>query len=217
MLGNKHTFWQALIVALVIFWTGIILGVLFEGARADKLTNYYFDSETALYDNFLQEKILSSTGNCELIANESIAFADRIYYESKTLEKYDSSSAITEDTLRLHRRYDMLRTMLWLSLKERTVKCPDAFNTVVYLYQYDDPSPEMQAVQGATSNVLLDLKEKYGDSVILVPIAYDTDVASLSLALANYSIASYPAVIINDRNIVYGLSSVEELERYLIL
>ena len=55
-MGNKNTFWQALVLALVIFWTGILLGVMFEGARANKLESYYLDSETGIFDiNFRRD------------------------------------------------------------------------------------------------------------------------------------------------------------------
>ena len=57
--NNKHVFWQALVVALVIFWTGIILVVMFEQSRADRLQQFYFSSETEIFDLLVSQKLIS--------------------------------------------------------------------------------------------------------------------------------------------------------------
>src|SRR3989344_7284983 len=95
---NKHAFWQALIIAFVIFWTGIMLGIIFESSRASKLEKFYLNSETEIFDIQLKSDLLKLFKyDCDLALEENINFAERIYEEAKTLEKYDSSNKITED------------------------------------------------------------------------------------------------------------------------
>lgn len=216
LLSNKHTFWQALIIAFVIFWTGIMLGIMFEGSRASKLEKFYLNSETELFDVQLKSELLKLFNyDCDLALEENINFAERIYNEAKTLEKYDASNKITEDIINIHRRYDLLRTMLWKNLIELQSACPKKTNTIVYLYQYDQPSIETQAKQITMSKVLLDLKRKYGDEAILIPIAYDTDVKSLSLLIDKYDIENFPVVFINQKHEIADLSTAKDLEKYL--
>ena len=99
---SKHVFWQALVVSLIIFWAGIMIGILFENSRADTLTQVYFDSETDIFDIMLQQNMLSDGQlSCDSSIAESRLFADRIYYEAKELEKYDSSTKLTDEIINL--------------------------------------------------------------------------------------------------------------------
>lgn len=217
LFSNKHSFWQAFVIAFVIFWTGIMLGILFENSRTSKLEKYYFNSETEIFDVQLIGKILFEPLeiNCDTALTENINFAERIYEEAKTLEKYDSSNKITEDIVNLHKRYDLLRTMLWKNAIELQENCPGKTNVVVYLYQYIKPSINTQARQITLSKVTLDLKKKYGNKVILIPIAHDTGIKSLNLLKQEYNLDKFPIVIINQEHKFTELTTVIELEQYL--
>ncbi len=214
MFGNKHSFWEALLMALVIFWTGIILGIFFENARADRLRNYYLDSETEIFDLNMQSLISSKDGlSCGDIMEQNVFFADKIYDEAKKLEKYDSSTKITSEVFNLHRRYDLLRTMLWNNLISSN--CSDSVNIIIYLYEYDEPSIDLQARQITLSRVLLDLKEKYKDEIILIPIAHDTGVKSLELLRKKYELNNLPVIFINQKYKIEELASLEDLEKII--
>jgi len=217
--GSKHSFWQALIIASVIFWTGIMLGILFENSRTSKLEKIYFNAETEIFDIQLTGDILlePEAFNCKIVLNENIKFAERIFEEAKKLEKYDSSNKITEDIVDLHKRYDLLRTMLWKNAIELQNICPEETNTVVYLYEYIEPSINTQAKQITLGKVTLDLKKKYGDKVLLIPIAHDTNIISLNLLKQKYDIKKFPTIIINQEHKFTEIITVKELERYLIL
>ncbi len=211
MFGNKHSFWEALLMALVIFWTGIILGIFFEDSRADKLKSYYLDSETDIFDLNLQVQTFSRYENsCDKIMEQNVFFADKIYEEAKKLEKYDASTKITSEVFKLHRRYDLLRTMLWNNIISSN--CSEGFNIIVYLYQYDEPSFDLEARQITFSKVLLDFKKKYSDQVILIPIAHDTGIKSLELLRDNYELDELPVVFINQKHKITDLITVNELE-----
>lgn len=214
---SKHVFWQALVVSLIIFWAGIMIGVLFENSRADKLTQVYFDSETNIFDIMLQQNMLeSSQTSCSVSITESKLFADRIYYEAKELEKYDSSTKLTNEIINLHRRYDMLRVLLWKGLIDIQNHCNSTdTNVVVYIYQYNEPTVDVQARQVTFSKVLSDLKDSEGDNVILIPLAFDTGINSLNLITKDYNISSYPVVLINGKYNVNDLVSQEDISKYL--
>jgi hypothetical protein len=138
--SNKHIFWQAFISAFIIFWTGIMLGILFESSRADKLEYIYFNAETDIFDILIKNEIISEFDlECDIGLKENINFADQIYFEARELEKYDASTQITTEILELHKRYDLLRVMLWKNMIDFQKKCPNETNTVVYIYEYDDP------------------------------------------------------------------------------
>jgi len=55
---NKYIFIEALLVASVIFLTGIFLGSFYEKARVDSVREFYVDSETGLSDFELSSQII---------------------------------------------------------------------------------------------------------------------------------------------------------------
>ncbi|MBR9702053.1 hypothetical protein GOV13_03965 [Candidatus Pacearchaeota archaeon] len=216
MLGNKHAFWQALVIALILFWSGILIGVFFENSRTGELKNFYFDSETDLFDFELSSEIVyESNLDCDLIVEKNIFFADKIYLEAIKMEKYDNSNKITEELLSLHRRYDFLRTLLWKDIIENKEKCVGEVNTVIYLYQYKNPTITQKTIQGTMSNFLIDLKEEHNENIILIPIAVDTNIESLEILRELYGLENFPAIFVNEKHKFETLDSLGDLERYL--
>ena len=214
--SSKHVFWQALIIALIIFWSGILIGMFFENSRIEKLEDFYFGAETDISDFELSSEILyGDEDNCDTIKEYSILLADKIYVEALKLEKYDNSNKITKDLITLHKRYDLLRTLLWKKIIENKETCKSSLDTVVYLYKYDNPDLNTKAIQETMSNFLIDLKKKKGNEIILIPIAMDTELISLNSLIEKFEISQFPAVIINEEHIISDLDSMEDLETYL--
>jgi hypothetical protein len=199
MFKNKHVFWIALVVAFFVFWFGILLGISFEKGRIDEIRDFYFESETNIFDFELSSDIIRNSNlSCEMIYEQSILFADRIYKEASKLEKYDDSNKITRELVYLHRRYDLLRTMLWMDLIQAKDRCEGDVNVIVYFYDYVDTDLTTKAVQGTMSNFLVELKQKYEDKIILIPIAVDTGVESVEILREHYGLEEVPGVFINE-------------------
>ncbi len=213
---SKHVFWQALVIALIIFWSGILIGIFFENSRIEKLEDFYFGAKTDISDFELSSEILyGGNYNCALIQEHSVLLADKIYVEARLLEKYDDSNKITKDLIVLHRRYDLLRTILWKNIIENKEKCNSDLNTVVYLYNYDNPDLNTKAIQEAMSNFLIDLKGEYGDEIILIPIAVDTNVGALDLLRELYEVEKSPSIFVNEEFKFETLDSLENLKGFL--
>jgi len=215
-LGSKHAFWQAFLIAFLIFWAGILIGVLFENSRINDLEEMYFDSQTDISDFELSSRIIYDFNfDCSTLNEKSIYFADNIYREALKLEKYDDSNKITKELISLHRRYDFLRTLLWSKIIENKNKCDEEVNTLVYLYQYKDPSLNKKAIQGAMSNYLIDLKDKHNEDIILIPIAVDTQVKSLDFLRENYELSNFPVIFVNEEHKFETLDSLNNIEQVL--
>lgn len=214
-MENKHVFWQALVVASIIFWMGILIGVYFEKSRVENINKFYSDSETNILDFGLASEIIyNSNLSCNIINQKSVFFADQIYFQARELEKYDESNKLTAELISLHRKYDFLRTMLWRDIVENKKRCKET-NTLVYLYQYDQPSLTTRAVQQTMSNSLIDLKKKYGEKIILIPIAVDTNVESLNIMRTLYGLDNYPVIFMNEKYKFETIESLETIEKYL--
>jgi hypothetical protein len=216
MLGNnKNVFWEALLIAGAIFILGLLLGVFVESGRLNEINNYYAKAEVSLIDSLALSNTPNSGMNCNNIISTNIQFAESIYNEALLLEKYEDSGKITDDMITAHQRYDLLRTILWQNLMKIRQKCPDSFNSVVYLYEYNSPDIEQKAVQNVWSNILYDVKQKEGNKIILVPIAVNSNLSSLNYMTKEFNITDFPAVIINDKIVLYSLESSLSMEKYL--
>ncbi len=213
--SQKHVFWEAFFVAVVIFLLGLLLGINIEKSRIDLVENYYAQSEVSFLDMIALDKLSGiKNSDCNTLTEANIAFADRIYNEALILERYDSSNTITEDLKISHKKYDLLRAFVWMNSLEILDKCGKSFTPVVYLYEYETEDLEKKAKQTVWSNILKDLKEEQGNNIILIPIAVDSNLSSINGLVSRFNIDSFPVVIINNKPI-YELKSVEELKNYL--
>lgn len=213
--SRKHVFWEALFLTIVIFIFGLLLGIAFESSQLDDINEYYMGSEISLMDILAMNDMSNLDVDCNLLIKSNINFADRIYEEALVLENYEKSRKIT-DTIKLaHKKYDLLRTFLWINSVNVLERCGNGFNTVVYLYDYESENVEKKATQGVWSKILYDLKQDKEEEIILIPIAVDGSLESVNLMIKKFGISKLPVVILNDKKIIDELSSVEDLEKYL--
>jgi len=213
---TKHVFWEALLITIVVFIAGMLIGVSFEGNRLDKIEDYYTISEISMMDILALNNILAMNNlSCENLAIANADFADRIYEEARLLEKYEGAGKVSNDLKLAHKKYDLMRTFLWVNSIKTFERCGEDYNVVVYLYEYDTEELSQKAIQNVWSKVLFDLKQEVGSSIVLIPIAADADLASLGTLLRDFEIEQYPVVIINNEHMVDKLSSTEDLKKYL--
>lgn len=217
MLGNnKNVFWEAFLIAGAIFVLGLLLGVFVESNRLNEISSYYSHAEVSLIDSLALSNAISNSSDCKNIISSNVEFANSIYNEALLLEKYEDSGKITDDMIIAHQRYDLLRTILWQNLREISQKCPNEFNSIIYLYTYNPSNIGEKATQAVWSNILYDVKQKEANNVILVPIAINSNLSSLNYMIKEFNITQFPAVIINDKTVLYQLDSSDSVEKFLI-
>ena len=223
LLGNnkmfenkKRVFWEALFLTVVVFLFGLLIGMAFESNKTSEINDYYIRSETSIMDAFALSNFADlDNGSCESLANANLDFANSVFEEAVILDRYENAGKLTEGIEALHKKYDVLRTFLWVNTIKAADKCERQYDTVVYLYERQSEDLTQRATQNVWSRILFDLKTEYGNEIILIPLAVDNDLVSLDSILSNFEIESYPAVIINENNFVYDLKSVDELKTYL--
>ncbi len=213
--NNKRVFWEALLLTLIVFILGMLLGASFERGNLNEVEQYYAKSEVLFMDMFALNDRINSGDSCEILIDSNIQLANNIYEEAYELEKYETAGKITEGLKLAHRKYDMLRTFLWINSIDISEKCQKEFNTVVYLYEYQTKDLAVKATQTVWSKVLFDLKQEKGNSIVLIPIAVDSNLVSLDSLLEDFEISRYPVVIINEEYVVTELESVDDLLKYL--
>lgn len=216
MKNQKHVFWQALVLALIVFNLGVFLGYKLELSRNDRIAGLYAESEISLLDVKILSELYNIEGlKCETVIQENINFANKVYEEAKLLTKYEDASRITEDIKLQHRKYDLLRTLFWINSIKIKTSCNATFHNLVYFYQYNNPSLEQKAMQNVFSKILGNVKEKYGNNVMLIPIAADNNVSAVNILVENYQIDTLPTILIDEKIKIEQITSEADLEKYL--
>ncbi|MBS3065526.1 hypothetical protein J4229_00550 [Candidatus Pacearchaeota archaeon] len=213
---SKHVFWQALVFTVIIFAMGLILGFYLESSRTNEVELRLLGSEVNLLDEQLRGELTGNSNlSCGVSVQSTFAFADKIYGEALKLEEYDLSSKFTKETLlSLHRRYDLLRVLLWTETIKLKDRC-GGFHTVVYFFDYLSDDISVKARERFFSNLLTDIKERNAGKVLLIPIASDLDLASIELAMKSYNIVTSPSILIDEEKIVNNVITIEELEKII--
>ena len=212
--SKKHVFWEALIISIVIFLAGLFLGMLIETNNSNKISNLYLQSEISFADTVAASGLIeNSVINCDIIKQNNMNFADKIYKEAKLLEEYESAGKLTEGMKLLHKKYDLLRTLVWTSNQKSLERCGN-YNLIVYLYEYDSEDITKKATQNVWSKIILDVKNQ-NENVLLLPIAADQNLTSLNLLANKHNITQFPALIINNDKILYDLKDVTTIEDIL--
>lgn len=199
-----------------MFLIGMYVGIVFEKNQYDEMEGYYTKSEISLIDIVaLNNLVINNNVSCDVLKEASFNYADRIYEEATLLESYEKSGKISEQMVDVHKKYDLLRTILWMNVIKTRERCEEGFNSVVYLYNYSVKDLTLKAEQSIWSKVLYELKKNNPNEIILIPIAIDSSFVSLESLKSEWNITSYPVVIINEKTLFYEVNSSLNLENYL--
>jgi hypothetical protein len=215
--SNKNVFWEALLVTILVFALGIMAGFVLENWRSTKIDSLYQSSEVNLLDVKVQSEIYASSNfDCKSAIDENIVFADRIYEEAKALERYQRASLLSEDLKISHEKYDLLRILLLLNSVKIKKECNATYYNVVYFYKFRDDNQDVIAREGVFSKLLGELKDNYGNEILLIPIAVDNNVSSVKLILNNYNISEseLPVILINEKIKIRDIQTLEDLKKY---
>ena len=214
--SQKYIFLQALVITFVVFNIGIFFGYKLESSRIDKINEWYLESEMELLDQRIQSEAFEVVDlNCDDLIKENINFANDIFEKALVIDNYEKASRIDDDIIMLHKKYDLLRTLLWVNSIKIKEKCNSDYHNLVYLYKYNSPSIEEKAKQRFFSNLLSQVKQEKGDKVILIPIAADNDLSSIDLILDKYEIQDLPVILIDEQVKITDVESIEDVTKYL--
>ncbi len=207
---SKHAFWQALIFAVIIFCLGLILGYFLESRQSEDIYSRLVDSELNILDEQLRQRIISDNNvSCSIAKDSLFSFADKIYSDASLLEEIDGTGRLG-DLMVLHRRYDLLRTLLFMEANNLKGRCGEDFHVITYFYLYNNEDVDVSSRQNYFSRLAFDLKTDNREKIVLIPIAVDTNVESVEVLVKSIDLRVYPAILIDGEEIVTDLITLDE-------
>ncbi len=217
MQSKFRIFLESAIISLLILIIGFSFGLYVESSRSDRIVESYKNYEIEALDLKLQNYYyqIMDSDSCEKAIEQNFKFADDIYLRGIELERYEENSQITNELLTERKRYSLLKTELWLNTILLKKKCNAKFDTLTYIYSGDPRTSAIVAEQKVISNILRSIKEEKGNNLILLPIAGDFDLNIVELQKRIYNIDELPSILINEKVVLYGFNSEEEIKSYL--
>ena len=213
---SYDSFWKAFFFSTIIFLIGLNLGVFIENSSLDEIERAVIASEVELYDSNIRSSIIQNYNqSCDNSIENTFLIADKIYEEVQALENLDKSSSIVSGFNEMHKRYDLLRTQLWLDASRLKDNCDKDFNLIIYLYEYDSNDPEIVSLQMLYASITQEIKNNYREDVLLIPIAHNMDLNSLTMLVDSYGTELKTSIIVNNRFIISGETNYDEISQYL--
>ena len=216
--NQKNAFWVALILSIFVFASGILLGFLLENYRTSKIDVLLSESELELLDARIQSDIYSfSSLNCSNAIQENINFGNRIFEEAKLLSKYEDAARLSEGIIQQHRKFDLLRALFWVNSIKLRQRCNASFHDIVYIYDYNSARLDIKAKQAVFSRALAELKDARGNAIMLIPVAGDNNISSVSILMNMYNISEseLPVILIDEKYKITDVETKEEIARFL--
>lgn len=209
---SKHAFWQALVFTVIVFSLGLLLGYFIEVKQSQSAYSEIMGSELNILDEQLRQQIISDLNVSCVNAKESLfSFADKIYEDAIDLDDSDTTGRLSDLTA-LHRRYDLLRTMLLIEAMSIKERCNEDFHIINYLYLYNAEDIEINSIQNYFSRQIFDLKMNHPQDLIIIPIAVDTNIESINLLVKSSGLKKFPVIVVDKNKIVSEFKTLDELE-----
>ena len=213
---SYDSFWKAFFLSTIIFLFGLNLGVFIENSGLDEIERAVIASEVELYDSNIRSSIIQNYNqSCDKSIKNTFLIADKIYEEVRALESLDKSSSIVAGFNEMHKRYDLLRTQLWLDASRLKDNCDNDFNLIIYLYEYDSNDPEIVSLQMLYASITQEIKNNYREDILLIPIAHNMDLNSLTMLVDSYGTELKTSIIVNNRFIISGETNYDEISQYI--
>lgn len=213
---QKSVFLTSAVITAIIFIIGISIGVYLDQSRVEEVQNRLTEIDTLWNDARLQislQELTNDSLSCGSTMKANLQFNDRIFDEGQKIERFEQTNRFAPSLLLEKRRYALLQTQFWFNSVEIKESCNADYSTLVYFYSYYNETVAIS--QKLQSAVLLDLKERCGQELMLIPLPLDLNITTIDILEENYNIESTPAILINESVLLQGLQTENDLENFI--
>jgi len=218
MVAQMNIFTKSIASTIFIFLIGVMIGLLIDNMRISDIKKGLSESEIIWEDTRLLNIYIGKIGGeeCEAAFEENLAYNDRIYNYGRKIEEKLEATTFTPEAGQEWRKYILLQFQFWLNSIELKERCGFDYANVVYLSRKGSTTTTVEEIENKLqSTILLDLKEKCGKGMMLIPLTADVDLEAVNLVLRHYNITKFPAVIIDEEHLFQGLTQTQELEKHI--
>ncbi len=213
----RKVYIQAGILSLFVFFIGVMIGIWIDNTRLGNIRSALSEVDINSYDARLLNTYLQRFGKeyCDVALEQNLAYNDKIYEDGRKIEDKINANIFTPEVEQEWRRYTLLQTQFWLNSVELKEKCGFDYHTVVHLFRQKNTTTAEDINNKVQASVLLDLKDKCGNKMMLIPITVDTKLIVVEAVAKQFDISEYPAVIVDESFVFQGVTTKDKLNELL--
>jgi len=207
------------VITIFVFLAGVWFGMTMQETRVNEIKQEYLQMQISWNDIQLQSDIIMSNSLknediCQNVVEKNLKFGDQIYEKGKKIETYEKRNEFSEDLETQKREHNLLKLQFWVNLINIKKSCNSNYINVVYFYE-DDGGKITKIKQDKISEILFELKQEYGQEMMLIPIAKDLDLSSVDTVIAKYKIETFPSVLINENILITDVPDKKSLKKII--
>ncbi len=202
----------AFLITVLVFVLIIGVSLIFENGRTEEIRKNFAETDVLWNDaRFFSEFIANASAkDCGSLVEENRLLGNRIYSEGLKIESYEGANKLTDAILTEKKRYALLDLQFWKNSIEIKKRCGPEFATVIYFYSQFNSTADQKLMD----RILFDFKQRCGTATVYITMPSDMELSSINLIKSLYNITQTPSVLINEKALLEGAVSLDELNRY---
>jgi hypothetical protein len=211
----RSIYFETFVISTLIFLAGIMFGIWLDNYRLSNIRQSLL-AESIFWDDILflsKSSSLFAKDFCDKALELNLLYNQRIYERGKEIEQAIRKDIFLPEMKEELKRYTLMQVQFWMNSIELRERCNYTYHTVVHLQEFYPKNFEAISDNRAQANIMLNLKERCGSKIMLIPVNVDLNLTSVDAILSRYEIKKFPAVIIDEKYIFQGLTSFETLNK----
>lgn len=207
---KKQLLVTSLIITIVIFSIGFVLGWTLDHFKADDVLTRIKQSELDTESFLVEQQFVDNYGGgdrCTLLTARIDTLQKTIRETGEELSRWDQGNLFNrQDFDYLKRKYVLLEVRFLMLLEDLEQTCGTDYNVIIYFYQIDQDESARQGY------VLDGLVRTYDDLIVLSVDKDYLDEPLVELLISKYDITTAPTLIINDKIKLEGFTPRAQIE-----
>ncbi len=200
----------AFLITALLFLAILGAALIFENSRTEEIRKSLEETDVLWNDARFFSGSISNASDCGFLESENLKIGDRIYSEGLKIQNYESANKLTDALLIEKKRYALLDLQFWENSIQIRKKCGPPFSTVIYFYSQYGRTAEQETMD----RVLMDFKQRCGPATVYITFPVDMGLSSIEFVKKDYNITGTPSVLINEKAVLTGVVSTDELNKY---
>ena len=200
----KQALITMILLVCVVFTIGVILGNAWKSSDSSQASKVLRQSELDTESFLVEQELFESfETSCDLAQKRIGALSEELWKLGKVLGAQDAKQKLgEEDYSQLKRKYHLMQIRTYILDKKVQTECSSKTNVILFYFNQKD---EASAQQG---KILDELVESYDLHVFAIEYDYSKELLFLQ---DYYDITSTPALVINYKQTITGLTSKEQI------
>lgn len=217
MKEKDNIYVKSLVISIFIFLSGMMFGILIDNYRISHIRKSLM-SDIIFWDDsiFLTRlKELYGEGFCSEALELNLLYNQKIYERGKEIEEMIKLNRFAPEMREELRKYTLMQVKFWLDSRGLKEKCNFTYKNVLYLQDFFAKEQEVRLRNKVQSKIMLDVKERCGNKILLIPINMDLNLTTVDVIKLRYNVTRSPTIIIDDKIVLEGIVSLQDLLKIL--